>query len=174
MKKNNKQEVSIIKRDRTKKEKWLFALSVLLHITAIVLTFVSLLFPLLKPVLSIMLEAFGKLIVFGIMLFLWFAVGVMSIGLLFTVDAFNKFPGKVFKELFQTETEFVVNFDYDLLVICGIIAIIVTIISLVLLAKQKETFKPLNYKRKKRRRVFQIIVSILVVVFAALTKFEVL
>ena len=168
-----KQNNLIMKRDRTKKEKWLFALSVLLHIAALVLIFASFFVPILKPVFNILLESIAKLIIFGIMLFLWFAVGVMSIGLLFTVDAFNKFPGKIFKELFQTETEFVVVFDYDLMVICGIISIIICIISLVLLSKQKDTFKPKNYKNKKGRRVFHIIISILVVVLAALFKFKV-
>ncbi len=174
MKKTNMQQTSIMKRDRTKKEKWLFALSVLFHITAIGLIFASFFIPILKPVFNIMLEAFGKLIVFGILLFFWFAVGVFSIGLLFTVDGYKKMPAVVFKELFQTETEFTVVFDYDLMVICGIVSLIICIISLVLLAKQKDTFKPINYKHKKRRRVFHILISLLVVVLAALFKFEVL
>ena len=163
----------IMKRDRTKKEKWLFALSVLLHIAALVLIFASFFVPILKPVFNILLESIAKLIVFGLLLFFWFAVGVISIGLLFTVSGYQKIPSLVFKELFHTETEFVVVFDYDFMVICGIISLIICIISLVLLSKQKDTFKPKNYKNKKGRRVFHIIISILVVVLAALFKFKV-
>ena len=174
MKKPNKYETGIMKRDRTKGEKWLFALSILLHIAAIAAIVVSLFLPILKPILNIMLEAFGKLIVFGIMLFLWFAIGVFSFGFLFTVEKYATFPSLAFKELFQTETEFVVSFDYNLMIICGVASLIVTIISLVVLSKQKDTFKPKNYKNKKGRRVFHIAISILMVVIAVLFKFEVL
>ncbi len=174
MKKPNRQEMSIMKRDRTKGEKWLFALSILLHIAAIVAVIISLFLPILKPVFNIMLEAFGKLIVFGILLFLWFAVGVFSLGFLFTVEKFVTFPSLAFKEIFQTETEFVVVFDYNLMIICGVASLIATIISLVILSKQKDTFKPKNYKNKKWRRIFQIIISILLIAIAVLFKFEVL
>ena len=168
-----KQENLIMKRDKTKKEKWLFALSILLHITAVALIFISFFVPILKPVFNVLLESFAKLLVFGLMLFFWFAVGVISIGLLFTVPGYQNIPSLVFKELFHTETEFVVIFDYDLMVICGIVSLIVCIISLVLLAKQKDTFKPKNYKNKKGRRIFHIIISLLVIVLAALFKFEI-
>ena len=152
--------------DKSNKEKGLFALSIILHILAILCLLSGILFPLFKPIFNMALEGFGKAIVFILFMDIWIILGILSLGFLFMADKFRSIPATFFKELFETDTEFVVEFNYKLIIILATISIVLLIISIILISRIKDTFVLRIYKIKRNRRIWSIVYSIIATLFA--------
>ena len=154
----------ILKREKTTKDKWFQAISVILHMASIFLLLGSAIVPIMKPLMASFGFLIGKLFVVGIFIFLWFVIGVVSFFALFTSENYNEFLKNGVQNIMGSEENITITFDPKTILICSIIAFVLVVISLIFLKTYKDTLDPKKYKKKRRRRVFLIIVTIFVTV----------
>ena len=154
----------ILKREKTTKDKWFQAISVILHIASIFLLIGSAIVPIIKPLITNFGFLIAKLLIVGIFAFIWFAIGVVSLFTLFTSEKFNEFLKQGIQNIMGSEDSVAITFDPKTILICSIISFVLVFVSLIFLKTYKDTLDPKKYKRKRRRRIFFIIVTLFVTV----------